>query len=99
MDYPLSFGASAQGGFTGNPMPGMTSLNGTPTSGMFQGINGMNPMALQMMMKALQGGAGQLGQQGMIRPQFQQSRQQPAMIGPGVQAMNPLAAGLGRFRA
>ncbi len=92
MDYPLSFGVSSQGGFGGNPMPDMTSLDSTPTLGVFSGSNGMDPQTMMMIAQML-GKIGAPSQQPISLPQMQHTAPQ-AMIGPGVQ-MAPSGQALG----
>lgn len=55
----LSFGLSPDGTFSGGSMPSFSSLSSTPTTGVFAGGDGINPM----MLAALSKGLGSLGQQ------------------------------------
>lgn len=53
-----SFGLSPDGTFSGGSTPSFSALSSTPTTGVFAGSDGMNPMLLSALSKTL-GGLGQ----------------------------------------
>lgn len=74
----LSFGLSPDGTFSGSSAPSFSALSSTPSTGVFSGADGMNPMLLSALSKTLGGFGQQPAQQ--VPVQFGQYADPQAML-------------------